>query len=139
VAGRIGPSAADAASGAAPAPAIASPLRSPAVVPSVSAAELRAIIRDVVRDEVQHAAPPAPTAPEEPAVEATPDDPASADRGRAIVGAARHVGRWTEEDAAALRSAMGAMSDAQRSEVLALLVPAINRGELALTFEGPIF
>jgi hypothetical protein len=47
--------------------------------------------------------------------------------------------RWTEDDAQALRAALTHLTQEQAAEVFERLIPAINRGELAVDTDGPPF
>jgi hypothetical protein len=130
--------------GADRAPAASRP--SPALA-ALSAVELTAVLRAAVRDEIrsvlteQREAGQDSNSTEEtaPADEPSPDSLAATERGLAVIGTARRAGRWRSEDASALRAVMQAVTDDQRKELLAELIPAINRGEVTPDFRGPIF
>ncbi|HKE13379.1 MAG TPA: hypothetical protein VKB80_00825 [Kofleriaceae bacterium] len=135
--------------------------------PSLSAIELGATVRVAARDAVRDALAeraagsegatgPEVAAGSEGAAAARADEEArdeaeggpeersaeraaAARKGQAVVDAALRAARWTREDAAALRTAVAAMSRGQRDDLLRRLVPAINRGEVTPAFVGPIF
>lgn len=52
---------------------------------------------------------------------------------------ARTTKQWNRDDAAALATTLELLPPAQRDELLSALVPALNRGEIQLTYAGPIF
>lgn len=52
---------------------------------------------------------------------------------------AHTTSQWRPEDAAALATTLELLPPAQRDELLSTLVPALNRGEIQLTYSGPIF
>lgn len=49
------------------------------------------------------------------------------------------VGQWTRNDAQTFGQELVAMTPDQRDEVLQTLVPALNRGEVRLSYRGPLF
>lgn len=114
---------------------------------ALSAVELTAVLRAAVRDEIrsvlteQREAGPESNATGEtaPTDEPSPDSLAAVERGLAVIETARRAGRWRSEDASALRAVMQAVTDEQRVELLAEIIPAINRGEVTPDFRGPIF
>lgn len=52
---------------------------------------------------------------------------------------ARTTKQWNRDDASALATTLELLQPAQRDELLSTLVPALNRGEIQLTYPGPIF
>jgi hypothetical protein len=70
--------------------------------------------------------------------EPSPESVAATDRGHALVDRARKSGKWTADDAAALRALLPAITDDQREELFAILFPALNRGEIVADFRGPV-
>ncbi len=113
----------------------------------LSAVELRAELRAAVRDEIRSVLTEQretgresdATGETAPTDEPSPDNLAAAERGLAVIETARRAGRWRSEDASALRAVMQAVTDEQRVELLAEIIPAINRGEVTPDFRGPIF
>jgi len=140
-----------AGSDAAPAAKGAPPAPGPRLAPAIASAELKAAIAEAVRDELRGArvAPRGPEAETEAEAEAETETEAEAEavdraaaaaaRGHAVVDAARQAGRWTRDDAAALRAVLPAMTERQRQAVLDALLPAFNRGELKPDYVGPTF
>jgi hypothetical protein len=138
----IAPSAA--ASAARPAPTATLPARPSAPLLPAGGGRLdpatQETIRAMLRGEIEAAlderaaaageAASAAEAPSEAAFEAT-------ERGHAVIRAALETGKWTREDAAALRAQLIAATPAQREELLSTLFPLLNRGELVSDFRGP--
>lgn len=56
-----------------------------------------------------------------------------------VVRAALAAGRWTDEDAWTFRDAFVHLTNDQRTEVMQVLAPAINRGEIVVETSGPLF
>lgn len=56
-----------------------------------------------------------------------------------LVHAALAAGRWTDEDGRVFRDAFVQLTNEQRMEVMQLLAPAINRGEILVETSGPLF
>lgn len=106
-------------------------------------------VRRVIRDEL--AALPAPSAPAGASGEAKPDGddapapPLSPAAESALLTARDRIDRalvakvWTQSDAATLTAALEILPPAQRDELLHTLVPAFNRGEIRLAYQGPLF
>jgi len=46
---------------------------------------------------------------------------------------------WTEEDKETFRAAFGLLTNDQRMELMNILAPAINRGEITVEVTGPLF
>lgn len=131
------------AAGRAPAAASVSAARVPAERAAVQVAERggmsEAALRRVVQEEITAGrAPASATAPAAPAAPAA-GDPAAFDRGMQRVHQALAQRRWTADDAAALGRAFETTSAEQRTAVLHALVPALNRGEVKLTYRGDLF
>jgi len=118
----------------APVRIVRQPVESPVVIAdrSVSEETLRRIVREelaarsAVEPSTQRPAPPAPNS-------------ASFDEGMQLVHHAIAERRWTPEDATALDQVLDAASPEQSAEILRMLVPAINRGEIKLTHPGGLF
>jgi hypothetical protein len=126
-----------------PAPASASPATSTARALDPG---IRDAIRAAVRDEVTAALAERdarrdgdePSASAEPPA-ATSDAEAAAAIARELVEAAQRSHRWTREDAAALRAAIGRMTADQREEILPTLMVAVNRGEIQPDYPGSLY
>jgi hypothetical protein len=56
-----------------------------------------------------------------------------------IVGNALTVGRWTDDDGHSFRHALTSLTGKQQEELLELLIPAVNRGEIKVETVGPLF
>jgi hypothetical protein len=56
-----------------------------------------------------------------------------------IVGNALTVGRWTDDDGHGFRHALTSLTGKQQEELLELLIPAVNRGEIKVETVGPLF
>jgi hypothetical protein len=56
-----------------------------------------------------------------------------------LVRAALVAGRWTDDDAQALQAALPYLTQDQTMEVFEVLLPAMNRGEIAVETNGPPF
>jgi hypothetical protein len=69
----------------------------------------------------------------------TPENIEAYAQARAVAQTALSVGRWTDEEVHILRQAFAHLTDEQRKETLQLLIPAMNRGELAVETSGPPF
>ena len=65
-----------------------------------------------------------------------PANPAVLDEGMRRVTQAIAQRQWTPDDAAALEQTLEAASPEQRAEILQTLVPALNRGDIKLTYRG---
>ena len=69
----------------------------------------------------------------------TPENQAAYQNASSVVRTALAAKRWTDEDAHTLRETMGQLTREQHEELMELLLPAINRGELAVETVGPLF
>jgi len=69
----------------------------------------------------------------------TPENRAAYQSASAVVHAAVSAKRWTEDDAHTLREALGQLTKEQHQELMELLLPAINRGEVAVETPGSLF
>ena len=105
----------------------------------LSEAELRRVIRDELEARAVRAPSEAPATHEVvPDLSARPETAAfDAGKRRVDDALARHT--WTQQDALALAPDLAAMSADQRKTVLSTLVPALNRGQVKLTYRGPMF
>jgi hypothetical protein len=68
-----------------------------------------------------------------------PENQAAYQSAAAVVRAAVAGRRWTAEDGQILRETMGQLTAEQHQELMALLLPAINRGEIVVETVGPLF
>ena len=124
-----------------PAPALVA--RTPDAHPAVAVVERglsEADLRRVVQQELA-AREPAPERAKEPApAPAAPaGNPAAFDDGMRRVNQAIARRQWTREDAMAMARTLDTLSPEQRATLLRTLVPALNRGEVKLTFRGELF
>jgi hypothetical protein len=104
---------------------------------------LAQLIRAEVRQAVADASPEAQRAREEVIAEAqalnSPENRAAYQSASDMVRAAVAAKRWTEEDKEAFRGAFGLLTNTQRMELMNILAPAINGGEIAVEVTGPLF
>jgi hypothetical protein len=109
---------------------------SPVVVAGgLSEADLRRVVKEELaagrtdRDDAPAPAQPAPRA----------DNPAAYDDGMRRVSQALAQGAWTPDDASALGRTVDTMSPEQRDAIFHKLIPALNRGQIKLTYRGALF
>ncbi|MGE0821618.1 MAG: hypothetical protein AB7G75_17535 [Candidatus Binatia bacterium] len=109
----------------------------------VSRSDLAQIIRDEVRHAVAEANPEAQRVREEAIAEAqilnTPENKAAYQNASSVVQTAVVTKRWTEEDKETFRDAFGQLTNNQRMELMNILAPAINNGEVKVEVTGPLF
>lgn len=101
-------------------------------------ARLRSELTQVIREELaQRAAPPEATS--SPVVRAEPSSRNidAHQKGHQLIDAATRARRWTDEDAQALRLALGDMTETQREEIVRRLITTLNGGTLAVQTRGP--
>jgi hypothetical protein len=104
---------------------------------------LAQLIRDEVRRAVAEASPEAQRAREEALAEAellnSPENRAAFQSASDVVNTAVAAKRWTEEDKEDFRAAFGLLTNDQRMELMNILAPAINGGEVTVETTGPLF
>lgn len=104
---------------------------------------LAQLIREEVRLAVADASPEAQRAQEEAIAEAqvldSPENQAAYQSASDVVNTAVAAKRWTEEDKETLRAAFGLLTNDQRMELMNMLAPAINGGEIAVEVSGSLF
>jgi len=104
---------------------------------------LARIIREEVRQAVADASPEAQRAREEAVAEAqvlnSPENHAAYQSALSVVNTAVAAKRWTEEDKETFRDAFGLLTNNQRMELINVLAPAINGGEIKVEVTGPLF
>jgi hypothetical protein len=104
---------------------------------------LARLIRDEVRQAVADASPEAQRAREEALAEAellaSPENRAAFQSASDVVQAAVAAKRWTEEDKEDFRAAFGQLTNTQLMELMNVLAPAINNGEVKVEVTGPLF
>jgi len=109
----------------------------------VSRQDLAQIIREEVRHAVAQESPEAQRAKEEAIAEAkilnSPENHAAYQSASSVVTTAVAAKRWTEEDKEDFRDAFGQLTNDQRMELMQILAPAINRGEITVEVTGPLF
>jgi hypothetical protein len=112
--------------------------RQPVVIADrgLSEAELRRVVHEEL---AASGAAPRGAAAGEAAPPPPPADPVAYDDGMRRVGQAIAQRRWTPDDTAALDRTLEAVSPEQRTAILRVLVPALNRGEIKLTYRGAVF
>lgn len=102
--------------------------------------ELRELVTAVSTNQARaHAAGPDEKRVHTEEVANTPENRAAYDRSYDIVRTAFAIGRWTNEDAHALREAFAQLTGAQREEIIQFLIVAMNNGEIAVETTGPLF
>ncbi|MFY2558929.1 hypothetical protein ACN469_14970 [Corallococcus terminator] len=108
---------------------------------TVDAVWLRAELAQILREELGNRAPSGPEDAQKqpPVAEATPQNLAAFQEGTQVIDNAIAARRWTEEDATALRGALGAMTPAQRDEVIRRLVVTLNTNTLEVRTRGSPF
>jgi hypothetical protein len=107
----------------------------------------RQAIAQIIREELQHALlrgnPENQQARAEEIAVAqalhSPENRAAYQSAAAVVHTALVTGRWTDEDGRIFRDAFVQLTNDQRTEVMELLAPAINRGEIVVETSGPLF
>jgi hypothetical protein len=115
-------------------------------VPATSEVSRQDLVR-VIRDEVHHAMaqenPEAQRAREEAIAEAqmlnSPENHAAYQSASSVVNTAVAAKRWTEEDKETFSTAFGQLTNDQRMELMNILAPAINNGEIEVEVTGPLF
>jgi hypothetical protein len=104
---------------------------------------LAQLIREEVRQAVADASPEAQRAREEAIAEAqilnSPENRAAYQSASSVVTTAVAAKRWTEEDKETLGAAFGQLTNGQRMELMNVLAPAINNGEVKVEVIGPLF
>jgi len=104
---------------------------------------LAQVIRDEVRQAMANQSPEAQRAREEAIANAeilnTPENKAAYQNASSVVTTAVAAKRWTEEDKEAFRAAFIRLTNDQRAELMRVLAPAINSGEIKVEVTGPLF
>lgn len=110
---------------------------------SVPRQELTQLIRDELRQALANQSPEAQRAREEAIATAeilnTPENKAAYQSATSVVHTAVAAKRWTEEDKETFRAAFVQLTDDQRAELMKVLAPAVNNGEIAVEVSGPLF
>ena len=109
----------------------------------VSRVDIAQVIREEVRQAMADNSPEAQRAREEAITEAkilnSPENKAAYQSASSVVQTAVAAKRWTEEDKEDFRAAFGALTNAQRMELMNVLAPAINNGDVQVEVMGPLF
>ena len=109
----------------------------------VSRQDLARIIREEVRQAMAEASPEAQRAREAAIAEAevlnSPENRAAYQSASSVVTTAVAAKRWTDEDKETFRSAFGLLTNTQRMELMNILAPAVNNGEVKVEVIGPLF
>jgi predicted RNA binding protein with dsRBD fold (UPF0201 family) len=104
---------------------------------------LAQLIRDEIRRALADASPAAQRAREEALANAevlnSPENRVAYQNASDVVHAAVATKRWTEEDKETFRDAFIRLTNDQRAELMDILAPAINRGEITVEVNGPLF
>ena len=105
--------------------------------------ELAQAIRDEVRQAVADASPEAQRAKDEAIAEAqilnSPENQAAFQSASSVVTTAVAAKRWTEEDKETFRATFGQLTNTQRMELMNVLAPSINNGDVKVEVMGPLF
>jgi hypothetical protein len=124
----------------------ASPEPPPVIAPAntdVSRQDLAQLIRDELRHALAQESPENQRTREETIAEAeilnSPENRAAYQSASDVVQAAIAAGRWTEEDKETFRTAFLRLTNSQRAELMNILAPAINNGEIKVEVTGPFF
>jgi hypothetical protein len=109
----------------------------------VSRRDLAQVIREEVRQAMAEASPENQRTREEALADAkvlnTPENHVAYQSASSVVTTAVAAKRWTEEDKETFRAAFGALTNNQRMELMNILAPAINNGEVKVEVAGPLF
>jgi hypothetical protein len=68
-----------------------------------------------------------------------PDDPVLTANAQSLVDRAIASGKWTDDDAAAMRVSMAAMTPGQRDDAMHMLLRALNERGVRRSTHGPVF
>jgi hypothetical protein len=69
----------------------------------------------------------------------SPENRAAYQSASGVVHAALADGRWTDENGRMFRDAFVQLTNDQRMEIMNMLAPAINRGDISVETSGPLF
>jgi hypothetical protein len=69
----------------------------------------------------------------------SPENRAAYQSASDVVRTAVAAKRWAEEDKESFRAAFGLLTNTQRMELMNVLAPAINNGEVTVEVRGPLF
>jgi hypothetical protein len=109
----------------------------------MSRQDLAQLIRDEVRHAVAEASPENQREREEAIVNAqilnSPENRVAYQSASDVVHTAVAAKRWTEDDKETFRAAFGALTNDQRMELMNILAPAINNGDVKVEVMGPLF
>ena len=109
----------------------------------LSRQDLAQLIREEIRTAVAKETPEAQRAREEAIAEAnilnSPENKAAYQSASSVVTTAVAAKRWTDEDKETFRSAFGLLTNTQRMELMNILAPAVNNGEVKVEVMGPLF
>ena|SRR5215510_846334 len=112
--------------------------RSPVVADrGLSEAELRRVVKEELAASGLDQGGRSAREPVQPAPPSA--NPAAFDQGMRRVNQAIAQRQWTPDDAAALDHTLETASPEQRAEILHTLIPALNRGDIKLTYRGALF
>jgi hypothetical protein len=109
----------------------------------VSRQDLAQLIREEIRNAVAQESPEAQRAKEEAIAEAkilnSLENKAAYQSASSVVTTAVAAKRWTEDDKETFRAAFGQLTNTQRMELMNILAPAINNGQVKVEVMGPLF
>lgn len=105
--------------------------------------DLAQLIRNELRQALANQSPEAQRAREAAIATAeilnTPENKAAYQSATSVVHTAVAAKRWTEEDKENFRAAFVQLTDDQRAELMKVLAPAVNNGEVEIEVNGPLF
>jgi hypothetical protein len=108
------------------------------------AADLRAVVAEEVRAALREQAPsaaaaPAGGAPTKAAITEAAESTPAFEQARGRVAERVAQGTWTAADRDWMRGALGAVSDAERTELMRQVIVAANTGAVRVDLVGPLF
>ena len=110
---------------------------------TVTQQSLTKIIRDELRQALAQWTPDSQQARAQEIVSAqlrnSPENRAAYQSASDIVHTAVAAKRWTDDDRQTFREAMGHLTKEQHLELMEILIPAINCGEIKVETAGPLF
>jgi hypothetical protein len=106
-----------------------------------AAGEIRALVAEEVRAALREHAPATAASAGDPGAAAVRDlGPTPAfEQAKGRVADRVAQGAWTPSDRDWMRGVLGAVNDAERTELIGQLIAAANKGALRVELEGPLF
>jgi hypothetical protein len=104
------------------------------------AGEIRTLVAEEVRAALREHAASGPAAGNTPSPEREAQEPTAAfEPARTQVATRIARGAWTATDRDWMRSTLGMVNDAERTELMGQVIAAANRGAIRVELEGPLF